>query len=62
MAKHIGIVVCSAGGAAQCYRALCSEAPAVMGEYLHPEVPMHTHPLGESMNHIRAGNWVKYRS
>jgi aspartate racemase len=28
-----------------------------MGEYMHPEVTMHTHPLGEYMVHIRLGNW-----
>jgi len=57
MAKHIGIVACSAEGAALCYRTLCSEAPAIMGEHLHPEVSMHTHPLGAYMVHIRTGEW-----
>ena len=57
MAKHIGIVACSAEGAALCYRTLCMEAPALMGEHMHPEVSMHTHPLGEYMPHIMAGNW-----
>jgi aspartate racemase len=57
MAKHIGIVACSAEGAALCYRTLCAEAPAVMGEHLHPEVSLHTHPLGEYMVHVRSGNW-----
>jgi len=28
MTKHIGIVACSAEGAALCYRTLCKEAPA----------------------------------
>ncbi len=55
--KHIGIVACSAEGAALCYRTLCKEAPARMGEHMHPEVSMHTYPLGEYMVHIRAGNW-----
>jgi aspartate racemase len=57
MSKHIGIVACSAEGAALCYRSLCMEAPAQMGEHMHPEVSMHTHPLGEYMVHIRSGNW-----
>lgn len=57
MSKHIGIVACSAEGAALCYRTLCSEAPIQMGEHMHPEVSMHTHPLGEYMIHIRSGNW-----
>ena len=59
MSKHIGIVACSAEGAALCYRTLCMEAPARMGKHMHPEVSMHTHPLGEYMVHIRYGNWQK---
>lgn len=58
MAKHIGIVACSAEGAALCYRTLCAEAPALMGEHMHPEVSMHTHPLGKYMVHIRSGDWA----
>ena len=57
MAKHIGIVACSAEGAALCYRTICAEAPAQMGEHKHPEVSVHTHPLGEYMEHIRPGDW-----
>jgi len=57
MAKHIGIVACSAEGAALCYRTICAEAPSEMGEHSHPEITLHTHPLSEYMVHIRAGNW-----
>ncbi|MFZ0449578.1 MAG: amino acid racemase [Desulfatiglandaceae bacterium] len=57
MSKHVGIVACSAEGAALCYRTLCAEAPALMGEHNHPEVSMHTHPLAEYMVHIRPGDW-----
>jgi aspartate racemase len=57
MTKHIGIVACSAEGAALCYRTLCKEAPAILGEHMHPEVSMHTYPLGDYMVHIRTGNW-----
>jgi len=57
MAQHIGIVACSAEGAALCYRTICAEAPARMGEHLHPEVSLHTHPLADYMVHVRAGNW-----
>ena len=57
MAKHIGIVACSAEGAALCYRTICAEAPRFMGEHNHPEITMHTHPLSEYMAHIRAGAW-----
>ena len=57
MTKHIGIVACSAEGAALCYRTICAEAQGRMGEHDHPEVSMHTHPLAEYMVDIRAGNW-----
>ena len=59
MAKHIGIIACSAEGAALCYRTICCEAPHLMGDHNHPEVTMHTHPLAEYMVHIRAGDWKK---
>ena len=42
MAAHIGIVACSAEGAALCYRTICAEAPHDMGEHCHPEITMHT--------------------
>ena len=57
MAKHIGIVACSAEGAALCYRTICAEAPRIMGEHMHPEVSMHTFPLGEYMEGITDGDW-----
>lgn len=57
MSKHLGIVACSAEGAALCYRTFCTEASAIMGEHMHPEVSMHTHPLSEYMLHIRRGDW-----
>ncbi|GAB3660491.1 aspartate/glutamate racemase family protein [Ramlibacter alkalitolerans] len=45
MPQHIGIVACSAEGAALCYRTICSEAPALLGAHRHPEVSMHTPSL-----------------
>jgi len=57
MAKHIGIVACSAEGAALCYRTICAEAPEVMGEHMHPEISMHTHPLGVYMEAIYRDDW-----
>jgi aspartate racemase len=59
VAKHIGIVACSAEGAALCYRSICAEAPRLMGEHMHPEICMHTHPLGDYMVHIRSGDWER---
>jgi aspartate racemase len=57
MVKHIGIVACSAEGAALCYRTICKEAAKDMGEHMHPEITMHTYPLSSYMVHIRAGDW-----
>jgi aspartate racemase len=57
MPKHIGIVACSAEGAALCYRTICDEAPALMGRHHHPEVSMHTYCLADYMEPIYAGNW-----
>lgn len=57
MPKHIGIVACSAEGAALCYRTICDEAPAIMGRHRHPEVSIHTHCLADYMEPIYAGNW-----
>lgn len=57
MYRHIGIVACSAEGAALCYRTICDEAPSYMGRHMHPEVSMHTFPLGDYMKFINAGDW-----
>jgi aspartate racemase len=55
--QHIGIVAGSAEGAAPCYRTICLEAPAVMGEHNHPEVTMNSVPLAEHMGYVRANDW-----
>src|SRR5205814_8900520 len=57
MTQHIGIVAGSAEGAALCYRTICLEAPAIMGEHNHPEITMNSVPLAETMNHVRANDW-----
>lgn len=58
--KHIGIVACSAEGAALCYRTICVEGEKYLGErYAHPEVSMYTHPFSEYMRYIEAGEWDK---
>ena len=57
MTQHIGIVAGSAEGAALCYRTICLEAPAIMGEHNHPEITMNSMPMAEHMPHIRANNW-----
>ena len=57
MARHIGIVACSAEGAALCYRTICAEGQQRMGPHDHPEVSMHTHSLARYMAAIEAGDW-----
>src|SRR5215510_6966135 len=57
MAQHIGIVACSAEGAALCYRTICLEAAAIMGEHNHPEVTMNSVPLAEHMRFVRENDW-----
>ena len=47
MTQHIGIVACSAEGAALCYRTICAEATHLLGPHAHPEVSMHTHSLAQ---------------
>jgi aspartate racemase len=54
---HIGIVACSAEGAALCYRTICLEGPKLLGAHAHPEVSIHTHSLGEYMQCIYRGDW-----
>jgi aspartate racemase len=58
MPLHIGIVACSAEGAALCYRTICLEGAELLGRDNHPEVSMHTHPLAEYMKAIEAGDWA----
>lgn len=56
--RHIGIVGCSAPGAALCYQTICTEGAALTGEkYFHPEVTLHTYPLSDYMRFIEAGDW-----
>jgi aspartate racemase len=43
--KHIGIVACSAEGAALCYRTICREALEVVGKNDHPRITMDSIPL-----------------
>jgi aspartate racemase len=57
MTQHIGIVAGSAEGAALCYRTICLEALAEMGEHNHPEITMNSVPLAEQMRHIRSNDW-----
>ena len=57
MAKHIGIVACSAEGAALCYQTICKEGADLMGKHNHPEISMHTYPLNSYMEYIYQDDW-----
>jgi aspartate racemase len=55
--QHIGIVACSAEGAALCYRTIALEGAHLLGTHDHPEVSMHTHSLARYMNSIYDNDW-----
>ena len=57
MTQHIGIVACSAEGAALCYRTICVEGAQLMGAHDHPEVSMHTHSLAQYMRCLDRSDW-----
>ncbi|MNM49077.1 putative amino-acid racemase [compost metagenome] len=56
MTQHIGIVGCSAEGAALCYRTICEEGAHALGPYAHPEVSMHTPSLARYVACLNAGD------
>jgi len=57
MPQHIGIVGCSAEGAALCYRTICLEGAQSLGRNAHPEVSLHTFALAEYEVCLDAGDW-----
>ncbi|WP_439610603.1 aspartate/glutamate racemase family protein [Reyranella sp.] len=56
MPQHIGIVACSAEGAALCYKTICVEGAGPMGPHAHPEVSMHTHSLADYVERLDRGD------
>jgi aspartate racemase len=56
MTQHIGIVGCSAEGAALCYKTICVEGAALLGAHAHPEVSMHTPSLADYVRCLDAGD------
>lgn len=56
MTQHIGIVGCSAEGAALCYKTICVEGAVLLGPHAHPEVSMHTHSLADYVDRLDAGD------
>jgi len=57
MPQHIGIVACSAEGAALCYRTVCIEGAQFLGPHAHPEVSLHTHSFAKYMACIDRDDW-----
>lgn len=58
MPQHIGIVGCSAEGAALCYRTVCAEGEKLLGAaHDHPEISVHTHSLADYVRHLDLGDW-----
>lgn len=53
---HIGIVGCSAEGAALCYRTICAEGQALLGAHAHPQVSMHTPSLADYVARLEASD------
>src|SRR6266568_8655425 len=58
MAQHIGIVACSAEGAALCYRTICLEGAELLGRHNHPEVSLHSHSLARYMKCVDRDDWA----
>ncbi|MGK9233473.1 amino acid racemase [Inquilinus limosus] len=56
MPQHIGIVGCSAEGAALCYRTICTEGARLLGPHAHPEVSMHTPSLADYVACLERGD------
>ncbi len=55
--EHIGVVACTAEGAALCYRAICREADDLMSRYAHPEITVHTFSLRSYLDLIDQNDW-----
>jgi aspartate racemase len=56
--KHIGIVACSAEGAALCYQTICREALAIVGKNDHPRITLDSVPLARWMPAFDAGDYA----
>jgi aspartate racemase len=59
MPAHIGIVACSAEGAALCYRSIVLQAAPVLGTYAHPEITMSSLSFAEYMRAIESSGWPR---
>jgi len=56
--QHIGIVACSAEGAALCYQAICRDALTRVGKNDHPRITIDSIPLAAWMPAFDAGDYA----
>jgi aspartate racemase len=56
--KHIGIVACSAEGAALCYQAICREALTLVGKNAHPRITLDSIAMAEWLPAFDAGDYA----
>ncbi len=56
--KHIGIVACSAEGAALCYQAICREALTLVGKNDHPRVTLDSIAMARWLPAFDAGDYA----
>ena len=54
--QPIGIVACSAEGAALCYRTICAEGARLLGPHAHPEISLHSHSLADYVSCLDRGD------
>jgi aspartate racemase len=55
--KHIGIVACSAEGAALCFREISAYSRKLMGEHMHPQVTLSCIAMGEWLPAFNRGDY-----
>jgi aspartate racemase len=55
--KHIGIVACSAEGAALCYQTICRDALQVVGKNDHPRITLDSIPMAAWIPSFNAGDY-----
>ena len=56
--KHIGIVACSAEGAALCYKTICREALTLVGKNDHPRVTLDSIAMARWLPAFDAGDYA----
>ncbi len=55
--KHIGIVACSAEGAALCYQTICRDALTLVGKNDHPRITLDSIPMARWLPAFDAGDY-----